>query len=250
MIWSARSGRSISDFRRIRYGQAQSGGDMHIGLIGGVGPAATEVYYRALVRAYAAANRRLALTIVHADAREMISNLEADRAVEQAAIFAGYVDQLRAGGCDVAAVTSMGGHFCMAELEKVSSLPLLSAVPALNSYLASYGVRRVGVLGTRAVMQSKLYGVNSVEVVVPTGDDLDTVHTAYVTLAASGHATPEQCAYFHEAARKLHEEQNADAVVLGGTDLSIAFSNADLSFPVLDSALIHVEAIARAAMQG
>ncbi|WJS98137.1 aspartate/glutamate racemase family protein [Novosphingobium humi] len=222
---------------------------MHIGLIGGVGPAATEVYYRALVRAYAAAKRRLALTIVHADAREMIANLEAGRAAEQAAIFADYVDQLRAGGCDAVAVTSMGGHFCIAELEKISSLPLLSAVPALNSHLAAYGVRRVGVLGTRAVMQSRLYGVDSVEVVIPADDELDTVHSAYVTLAASGHATAEQCAYFHEAARKLHEEQKADAVVLGGTDLSIAFHEADLSFPVLDSALIHVEAIARAAMQ-
>lgn len=222
---------------------------MHIGLIGGVGPAATEVYYRALVRAYAAANRRLELTIIHADAREMIANLEAGRPVEQAAIFAGYVDQLRAGGCDAVAVTSMGGHFCMAELERVSTLPILSAVPALNTYLASYGVRRVGVLGTRAVMLSKLYGVDSVEIVIPATENIDAVHSAYVTLAASGHATPEQCSYFHEAARNLHEEQNADAVMLGGTDLSIAFNNADLPFPVLDSALIHVEAIARAAMQ-
>ncbi|GAN82183.1 aspartate/glutamate racemase family protein [Acidocella aminolytica] len=221
---------------------------MHIGLIGGVGPAATEVYYRALVRAFAAANRKLALTIVHADAREMVANLEAGRAIEQAAIFAGYVDQLRASGCDAVAVTSMGGHFCMSELERVSRLPVLSAVPALNTYLAASGARRVGVLGTRAVMLSKLYGVNSVEVVIPSAEDIDAVHSSYVTLATSGNASPDQCSYFHAAARKLHENGNADAVVLGGTDLSIAFRNTVLPFPVLDSALIHVEAIAHAAM--
>jgi aspartate racemase len=32
---------------------------MHIGLIGGIGPAATEFYYRRLVRAFAAAGRKL-----------------------------------------------------------------------------------------------------------------------------------------------------------------------------------------------
>jgi aspartate racemase len=222
---------------------------MHLGLIGGIGPAATEVYYRALVRAYAAANQRLALTIVNADAREMISNLEAGRAAEQAAIFASYVDQLRAGGCDAVAVTSMGGHFCIVELEAISTLPLLSAVPALNAYFAAHEATRVGVLGTRAVMVSKLYGVDSVDVVVPPAEDLVAVHSAYVALAAAGTATPDQCSYFHEAARKLHDEQGADVVVLGGTDLSIAFKDADLNFSVVDSALIHVEAIVRAAMQ-
>jgi aspartate racemase len=38
---------------------------MHIGLIGGIGPAATEFYYRNLVRAHVAANCVLDLTIVH-----------------------------------------------------------------------------------------------------------------------------------------------------------------------------------------
>ncbi|WP_375429612.1 aspartate/glutamate racemase family protein [uncultured Sphingomonas sp.] len=222
---------------------------MHLGLIGGIGPAATEVYYRALVRAYAAANQRLALTIVNTDAREMIANLEAGRAVEQAAIFAGYVRQLRDGGCDTAVITSMGGHFCIVELEAISTLPVLSAVPALNQYFATHEANRVGVLGTRAVMVSKLYGVDTVDVVVPPAEDLATVHSAYVTLAAAGTATPKQCSYFHEAARKLHDEQGADVVVLGGTDLSIAFKDANLNFPVVDSALIHVEAVVRSAME-
>jgi len=221
---------------------------MHIGLIGGIGPAATEVYYRALVRAHAAAGRRLSLTIVNADASEMIGNLEAGRAAEQAAIFAGYIDQLRAGGCAAAALTSMGGHFCIAELEARSSLPLISAVPVMDAHFGALGVARIGVLGTRAVMDSGLYGLKSVQVVAPPPGDIAAVHAAYVALAAVGYATPEQCAFFHEAARRLHHEQGAEIVVLGGTDLSVAFGDVDLGFPIADSALIHADAIARAAM--
>lgn len=221
---------------------------MHVGLIGGIGPAATEVYYRALVRAHSAAGQRLALTIVHADVREMAANLETGRATEQAAIFAGYIDQLRAGGCEAAAVTSMGGHFCIAELAAISTLPLINAIPALDAYLAALGVARIGVLGTRRVMESKLYGLGSVEVVAPPPDQLAAIHSAYVTLATAGVATPEQCVFFHQAARKLHQTQGAEVVVLGGTDLSVAFADADLGFAIVDSALVHADAIARAAM--
>jgi aspartate racemase len=217
-------------------------------LIGGIGPAATEVYYRALVRAHAATGRRLALTIVHGDVREMAANLEAGRAAEQAAIFAGYIDQLRAGGCEAAAETSMGGHFCINELEAISKLPLINAIPAMESHFAALGVARIGVLGTRRVMESKLYGLGSVEVIAPPTDELAAIHTAYVTLATAGFATADQCAFFHAAAIKLHQTQGAEVVVLGGTDLSVAFGDVDLGFPIVDSALVHADAIARAAM--
>lgn len=57
---------------------------MHIGLIGGIGPAATEYYYRALVKLYARAGRKLALTIVHADLPELVGNMQANNKQAQA----------------------------------------------------------------------------------------------------------------------------------------------------------------------
>ncbi len=222
---------------------------MHLGLIGGIGPAATIVYYDGLVRAFATAGHRLELTIVNADAHEMIANIEAGRPADQAAIFARYIDRLKAAGCDAAALTSMGGHFCIAELEMIASLPLITALPALNAYFAAQPVKRVGVLGTRTVMESGLYGVSTVEVVAPAPEDLPDVHREYVRLAAAGAATPGQCAFFRKAARKLRDERGAELIVLGGTDLSIAFKeDADPDVPLVDSAMIHVDAIARAAL--
>ena len=41
-------------------------------MIGGIGPAATAFYYRGLVRAHAAADRVLELTIVHAQIRDLV----------------------------------------------------------------------------------------------------------------------------------------------------------------------------------
>lgn len=50
---------------------------MHIGLIGGIGPAATEFYYRHLVRAHADADKVMDLTIVHADIATLTRNMVA-----------------------------------------------------------------------------------------------------------------------------------------------------------------------------
>ena len=62
---------------------------MHIGLIGGIGPAATDFYYRGLIDRARAAGCALDCTIAHADVREMSSNLTAGNRRGQAEIFAG-----------------------------------------------------------------------------------------------------------------------------------------------------------------
>lgn len=220
---------------------------MHIGLIGGIGPAATEFYYRALVRSHAAAGRRLELTIANADVNEMVANMDAGRPAAQAEIFARHIDQLRAGGCEAAAVTSMGGHFCIKALEPISSLPLINAIPVLDRHFAASGYRRVGILGSRQVMESKLYGITSVELIAPSPEDLPTAHATYVAMAAAASATEDQRRYFADQARKL-VAAGAEAIVLGGTDLFLAFEGTAPDYPIIDSALVHADEIARVSM--
>jgi aspartate racemase len=217
-------------------------------LIGGIGPASTELYYRALVRSHAAAQKRLSLTIVNADAREMIDNLEASNAAAQAEIFAHYVNQLKAGGCEAFALTSMGGHFCIEPLRTLASLPVISAIDALNAYFGAAGVGRVGVLGTRAVMDSGLYGVTAVEVIAPRPSARDAVHRNYTAIALAGAATNEQRDFFQSEALRLYREEGAEIIVLGGTDLFLAFDQTAYDYPVADCGLIHAEAIAEVAM--
>lgn len=218
---------------------------MHIGLIGGIGPAATVFYYRALVQLYATANRRLELTIVNADTHEMLRHLEAGEPKAQAAVFAEYIDRLKSGGCQAVALTSMGGHFCIKDLEPIASLPLISALPALEEHFTALEVERVGVLGTRAVMESGLYGLSAVDVITVPEEDLTKVHANYIAMAAAGRVTDEQRTCFENAAWRLVAEHGAEAVVLGGTDLFLAFDRQDYPYRIVDCAQVHAEAIAR-----
>ena len=45
-------------------------------MIGSIGPAATDYYYRRLIASFAGRNAPLEMTIAHADTRTLLSNLE------------------------------------------------------------------------------------------------------------------------------------------------------------------------------
>jgi aspartate racemase len=219
---------------------------MHIGLIGGIGPAATEFYYRGLIERHAAAGTQLELTIAHADVREMGKNLASGDAQKQAEIFLRLVERLAAAGADAAAITSMGGHFCVRELTALSPLPILNAIPKVDAAIRERKLKTIGILGTSMVMRTGLYGgITAARIVVPEGEALEEVHRTYIEMAGVGRVTEAQRRIFFANGERLCREQGADAIFLGGTDLFLAFVGQDCGFPVLDSAEIHVEAIYR-----
>ena len=217
---------------------------MHLGLVGGIGPAATEYYYRGLVKAYATADKKLELTIVHADAQTLLDNLARGDTQRQADIFLKFVERLMAAGADAAVITSLAGHFCIEELKDKSPLPIIDALPELDNYFASENVTRLGLLGTQGVMESHLYGgVTSVDLVLPQGDDLKLVHENYIAIAMSGMATGRQKEFFHNIAWRICKEQGADAVALVGTDLFLAFDDPGYDYRVIDCAQVHINAL-------
>jgi aspartate racemase len=77
---------------------------------------------------------------------------------------------------------------------------------------------------------------------------LDEVHRNYIELADAARVTSQQRDVFFSIGRRLCTEQGAEAVMLGGTDLFLAFEGQDPGFRVIDCAAIHVEAIYRASV--
>ncbi len=221
---------------------------MHIGLIGGIGPAATDYYYRRLIAAAAAREMPLDLTIAHADAPTLLQNQERGDAAAQVEIFTRLTHRLQAAGAGTVAVTSIAGHFCIDAFKAASPLPVVDLLRETDLALQRAGIGRAGVLGTRIAMETRLYGaVRAAEVVPPAGRDLTDVHDAYVTMAMAGAATEAQRDVFLAASRRLIAEQNVEAIMLGGTDLALVFDGGDTGFAVIDCAQIHIDALAEIA---
>jgi len=218
---------------------------MHIGLIGGIGPAATVVYYQRLVARMRDLGAPLNLTIAHTpDIQVLIRNNLADRREEQAREYAPLIDRLKAAGCDCAAITSLGGHFCFAETQAISSLPLVSAVEPLDDFFAAQGIRRIGLLGTRVVMRTRLYGQLARTEAVALDDATETLGQTYQDIAVAGTCTADQRALFLDAGARMVRDFGAEAIVLAGTDLNLAFDGQAPGYPVIDALDVHVAVLA------
>ena len=217
---------------------------MHIGLIGGIGPAATVVYYQRLTALMRERESALDLTIVQASADELVANNTSDRREDQAEIFAQLIDRLAAAGADCAAITSLGGHFCFEETQRRSVLPLVSGVAPLDDYFAEQGIQTVGLLGTASVMRSGLYGqLRATRAVAPQAE-LQQVADTYVNMAITGTCSAAARRLFIEAGAQMVRDQGADAVVLAGTDLGLAFDGQDTGYKVIDALDVHVAVLA------
>ena len=101
-------------------------------------------------------------------------------------------------------------------------------------------------------METRFYGrVAHAEIIPPSGPGLDAVpHQAYVEMAASGVVTEVQRKVFNTVSERLLHTDGAQAIMLGGTDLVLAFNANDANFPIVDCAGIHADAITRLAIPG
>ena len=221
---------------------------MHIGLIGGIGPAATTIYYTRLVEAFRKAKLPLQLTITHASIDVLAEHARADDRHAQSAVFADHLRSLKAAGCDVALITALTGHFCFHQTRALAPLDLVDGVGVIDNYCKEQNIEVLGLLGSPPVMSSHLFGMlNCVNTVVPKCE-LQELGDAYMDVASSGACNQDQRQRFFDASRELVEEQGADAVLLAGTDLGLVFSQHSLPYRILDVVDLHVtELVERAA---
>lgn len=217
---------------------------MHIGLIGGIGPAATDLYYRSLIDACRASGTKLDLTIAHADGPTLRANLTAGDQPAQAAIFGRLAGHLAGAGAGCVAVTSIAGHFCIDAFKPLSPLPVVDMLVSVPRRLKRQGWRRLGILGTRQTMQSGMFGsLGEFELLVPDPSVTDAVHDCYVEMALTGRAGAADRKLLFDTGSDM-ASRGAEAVLLAGTDLFLAFDGQNPGFHTVDTALLHVEDLA------
>lgn len=222
---------------------------MHIGMIVGIGPAATDYYYRYLIKAFGLANRDLQLTMAHADSKTLLKNQAEGNNQAQVDIYVSLADRLQKCGVERLAVTSIAGHFCIRQFMVVSPIPVIDLLDTVRREVIRMGYKRLGLLGTRVVMETRFYGALEPAQVIAPVEMMSEVHDAYVAMATAGAATNEQREVFLQAGRLLTTAHGCESILLAGTDLGLVFNSAfDARFVTFDCAEVHAAAIADIAM--
>ena len=217
-----------------------------LGLIGGLGVGATIHYYTELVKEHAARGCVPDILIVHADVNRVLRDAAARDTRRLAAYLAELLERLSNGGARIAAIPAVTPHICAIELRELSPILIVSLTGAILREIQIRQLKRVALFGTRFTMESRMFGqLPGVEVVMPRADEVDFIHETYVQIVNAGRATEEQYQGLRRIAHTLCERERAEAVILGGTELSLVFNEANTDFPHIDGARVHLEAIMR-----
>ena len=131
--------------------------------------------------------------------------------------------------------------------------------PAADSHRRCHGaagagknIRRVGLLGTRFTMEQTFYRgrlqeLHGIDVVTPVSADRDIVHRIIYDELCLGKIRDASRDEYRRIISDL-EQQGAQGIIFGCTEIGLLVSERDASVPVFDTAAIHARAAAAFAL--
>jgi aspartate racemase len=222
-----------------------------VGIIGGVGPESTIEYYRFIIEAYRERKHDdtyPSIIINSVDVNKYVGLATANRFDTFADGLVIEIARLAAAGADFGALAANTPHIIFDELQRRSSIPLVSIVEATCDKARSLGLKRVALLGTRFTMTGGFYqdvfARAGIELITPNEDEQEYIHEKYIGELLKNIFTDETRAGLLAIIEQLRDRETIEAVILGGTELPLILRDAergDMKF--LDTTKIHVEKI-------
>ena len=221
-----------------------------MGLIGGIGPESTLLYYKKITeKVYKREKLFPPLLIESLDVYRVL--LRAKGLCRPYGVFSYTgITNLAAGGAQVVAMTGNTPHIVFDELSATSPVPLVSSVAVTADYVAMQGLKRPLLLGTLFTMREdffkKAFRDAGIEAIVPKEGDQLKVHEIIEKELEAGIVTEKAQKYFSDLVEEMIGSHHIDTLILGCTELPILFEMMNISVPVVDVTDVHVEALIKA----
>ena len=160
--------------------------------------------------------------------------------------------KLEKGGADMIAICSNTMNKIAGDIQNKVSIPVLHIADATAEKIKSDSVKKVGLLGTKAVMKGDFYknrlkSKHKIEVVVPNEAERILINDVIFKELCLGILSPASKEKFKGIINKLIS-QGAEGIVLGCTEIPLLIKQEDSDSPIFDTLTIHAEAIVTAAL--
>lgn len=230
-----------------------SGNMKVIGMIGGVGWSSSVDYYR-----YMNEKAQNDLGGDHS-ARILMYSIEFGEFSKQERLAAGgdwdplnatlvnAAQRLKAGGADFIIIASNTLNSRADLIEEKTGLPVLRIYDVTGAKVKESGIRRVALLGTKYTMEAPFYrdvleDTYGVAVVTPNLAERDYINAVIFDELVRNDIRNESRAEYVRIINRLVEEEGAEGVILGCTEIPLLVHQGDVKVPVFDTTWIHAEA--------
>lgn len=219
-----------------------------LGMIGGMSPESTVLYYQIINREV---NRRLggnnsANIVMHSVNFAEIVALQAQGNWQQAGVLlADSAQKLAQMGAEGLVLATNTMHKVADVIQAAVEIPLLHVVDATAAAIHAQGLDKVGLLGTRFTMSDGFYTQRMRELgiatVLPNEVQQAEIHRVIFEELCCNRFTDTAKRYYQQVVEDL-QAQGAQGVILGCTEIGLLLQAQDCALPVWDSAVIHAMA--------
>jgi len=224
-----------------------------VGLIGGLGPESTVDYYKLIIQRFrerTGEDRYPQMLIDSLDVSQGIAFLNAGQHDALADYLVGATERLAAAGAEFGAIAANTPHVVFAAMAARSPIPFISIVDAACAAVRARGAQRVGLLGTRFTMTGRffpeVFDRAGIRLLTPTADEIAYIHEKDLGELLIGVFKDETRDAVARIIRRLTADEKLDSILLAGTELPLILRGVEFPVPLLDTAIIHVEAIVEA----
>jgi aspartate racemase len=224
------------------------------GLVGGVGYMSTLDYYKAINEGY---KKRINSQSKSGEFPNMVIeslNLAVAYELVEKKDWAGFADlfitaikTLKTAGVDFAAIAANTAHIVFDKIQEQSSIPIIGIVDATCKRAKEKNFKKLIVFGTIFTMNSGMYGKKcaqyGIEAIVPNETEQKIIQSIIFPNLEAGIVLENEKDTLLKIAKRMLSEYKADALVLGCTELPLAIKKDDLDIELLDTGIIHVDAI-------
>jgi aspartate racemase len=219
----------------------------NIGILGGMSPESTAVYYEHITREYTARFGDYGypeILIYSVNFQRYVDWQREGRWDEAAKAMAEALERLRLAGADFGIIATNTMHIVFDQVQAAVRMPLLSIVDATARAIRDAGLNSVGLLGTVFTMRERFFrdglSLYGLEVLVPERDDQDRINDIIYGELCRGVILPQSQAVFLDVIETLRK-LGAQGVVLGCTEIPLLVRPEDCGLPLYNTTVLHAE---------
>ncbi|MFA4876344.1 MAG: aspartate/glutamate racemase family protein [Methanoregula sp.] len=155
--------------------------------------------------------------------------------------------RLKNGGADFIVIASNTINSRADLIEEKVGIPVMRIMDTTGEYVNRSGIKKVALIGTKYTLEQGFYRDRleqkyGLEVIVPDDAERDYINTVIFDELCAGKITHTSRAGFVKIINRIVDEEGAEGVILGCTEIPLLIRQEDVTVPVFDTMRIHVEA--------
>lgn len=219
-----------------------------IGLIGGITPESTIMYYRALntmVQEHLGEPHSAKVLIHSFDFGIIKEHQKNGRWDLLDVLMSDAAKGLENAGADCILICANTMHLCIEATRKEISIPVIHIAEATSKEILNKGLKKVALLGTKYTMEKTFYTdiltSFGIETIIPNEEDREEIHRVIYEELSKGELNAVSRENYINIINK-QIKNGAEGIILGCTEIPLLIKQTDVSVPVFDTTMIHATA--------